>query len=98
MTRLHNSNDPTFATTPTQIRSPTLNVVLNNLYSDNRNDRPIADHTPRSNAVSSACHKSNLMAVVEKVSLHLESRRTRNQFSVPTPQHPSHLIYDMIYF
>ena len=68
-----------------------LNVVLNNLYSDNRDDRPIANHRSRSNAVSPDCHKSNLIVVVEKVSTHLESCRTQNQFSVPTPHHSSHL-------
>ena len=91
VTRLHNSNDHTFATTPTQIHSPALNNDLNNLYSDNRDDRPTANHRSRSNAISPACHKSNLIVVVEKVSLRLESCRTRNQFSVPTPRQPSHL-------
>jgi len=91
MTRLHNSNNPTFTTTPTQIHSPTLNVVLNNLYPDNRDDRPIANHRSRSNPVAPTCHKSNLVVVVENVSLRLESCRTRNQFSVPTPHHTSHL-------
>jgi len=91
MTRLLNSYDLTFATTPTQIHPPTLNIVLNNLYSDNRDDTPTANHRSCSNAVSPACHKSNLIVVVEKVSIRLESCRTRNQFSVPTPHHPSHL-------
>jgi len=53
------------------MHSPTLHIVLNNLYSDNRDDRPIANHRSRSNAASLACHKSNLIFVAEKVSLRI---------------------------